>query len=250
MHPRIIIAVGAVTLTLSLGACSREPRVEQRDRAAAAGDVDRSTALQQQRDRDLSKLDERVAALERDYQEKRASTPSGTSGKKTTSTLRDEVKSDVDDVKEAVSKLRTTTAENWWERHESALETAIQEVEKDVRRFTGKPAPPAPPKELRTTDASGQPVSTAPFTSRRDKFVADMRARLDAMSKSLDAAKSTGPRKTERDDLHARVEKMSDDIKRLGSASAEDWWDLSKARVEDYIDRVERSVARLDDNKR
>jgi hypothetical protein len=156
----------------------------------------------------------------------------------------------MDDVKDAVSRLRTTTADNWWERHESALETAIDDVDKDVRRFTGRSASPAPPKGLRTTDASGQPVSTAPFTSRRDKFVADMSARLEAMGKSLDAAKATGPRKTERDDLHARVEKLAGDIKRLGSASAEDWWDLSKARVDDYIDRVERSVARLADNKR
>ena len=140
-------------------------------------------------------MDDRVAALEREYQEKRASTPSGTSGKKATTSLRDEVKSDMDDVKEAVSRLRTTTAENWWDRHESALETAIGDVEKDVRRFTGTPAAPARPKDLRTTDESGQPVSTAPFTSRRDKFVADMQTRLDAMGKSLDAAKATGREK-------------------------------------------------------
>ena len=248
MHHRMMTAVGVMALTLSIGACSRERSVEQRDRATAVRDVDRAAALQEQRDRDLSKMDDRIAALEREYQEKRASTPSGTSGKATIS-LRDELKSDMDDVKAAVSRLRTTTPENWWDRHESALETAIGDVDKDVRRFTGIPAS-APPKDLRTTDESGQPVSTAPFTSRRDKFVADMRTRLDGMGKALDAAKATGPRKTERDDLHARIEKLAGDIKRLGSASAEEWWDLSKARVDEYIDRVERSIARLDDNKR
>ena len=77
-----------------------------------------------------------------------------------------------------------------------------------------------------------------------------MRARVDAMNKALDNVKATGPRKTELDDLHARVNKLGDDIDRLKSASAEDWWDLSKARVNDYIDRVEKSLARLDDNKR
>jgi len=248
MDYRMMSAVGVVALTISVGGCSREPSVEQRD-PAAARDVDRSAALQEQRQQDLSKMDERVAALEREYQEKRASTPSGTSGKATTG-LRDEVKSDMDDVKEAVARLRSTTAENWWERHESALDTAIVDVEKDVRRFTGMRAAPAPPKELHETDNSGHAVSTAPFTSRRDKFVAEMKTRLDAMRKSLDAAKASGPRKTERDDLHARVEKLADDMKRLGSASAEDWWALSKERVDEYIDRVERSVARLDDNKR
>ena len=70
------------------------------------------------------------------------------------------------------------------------------------------------------------------------------------MNKALDNVKATGARKTELDDLHARVNKLGDDIDRLKSASAEDWWDLSKARVDDYIDRVEKSLARLDDNKR
>ena len=50
--------------------------------------------------------------------------------------------------------------------------------------------------------------------------------------------------------MHARVDKLGKDIERLASASAEDWWDLSKARVNDYIDRVEKSVARLDDTKK
>ena len=35
---------------------------------------------------------------------------------------------------------------------------------------------------------------------------------------------------------------------RLDKASADDWWDVTRARVADYIDRVEKSVARLDDN--
>ena len=249
MHHRMMTAMGVIALTLSIGACSREPGVEQRD-PAAARDVDRSAGVQEQRLRDLTAMDDRIAALERDYQEKRATTPSGTSGTKTATGVRAEVNSDMNDVKEAVSKLRTTTADNWWERHESALETAIGDVEKDVRRFTGMPASPAPPKDLRTTDEAGQPVSAAPFTSRRDKFVADMRTRLDEMGKSLDAAKATGPRETERDDLEARVEKLAGDISRLGSASPEEWWGLSKARVDDYIDRIERSVARVDDNKR
>ena len=48
----------------------------------------------------------------------------------------------------------------------------------------------------------------------------------DAMNKALDNVKATGPRKTELDDLHARVNKLDDDLDRLKSASAEDWWDL------------------------
>ena len=77
-----------------------------------------------------------------------------------------------------------------------------------------------------------------------------MRIRVDAMNKALDDVKASGARKTELNDLHARVNKLGDDIDRLKSASAEDWWDISKTRVSEYIDRMEKSVARLDDNKR
>jgi hypothetical protein len=58
------------------------------------------------------------------------------------------------------------------------------------------------------------------------------------------------PTETALDDLRARVNKLGDDIDSLKSPSAEDWCALSKARVSDYIDRVEKSVGRLDDNKR
>jgi hypothetical protein len=77
-----------------------------------------------------------------------------------------------------------------------------------------------------------------------------MRLRVNAMDKVLDNVKATGARKTELDDLHARVNKLGEDIDRLKTASAEDWWDVSKARVNDYIYRVEKSVSRLDEHKR
>ena len=245
MKDRMIAAVGMMALTLAAGACSREATVEQRD-PAAASEVDRAAQLQKQRDDELAKIDQRVAQLERDYDEHRATRPSGTSG---TTVVREEVKSDVPDVKKAVDNLRTTTPENWWERHEAALKMAFGDVEADVRRVAGARTPPVPPKDARVTDAAGEPVSNAPFTSSRDKFVADMRTRVEAMNKALDGVKASGPRKTALDDMHARVDKLGEDLDRLASASAEDWWDLSKARVNDYIDRVEKSIARVDDNK-
>ena len=33
-------------------------------------------------------------------------------------------------------------------------------------------------------------------------------------------------------------------------ASADDWWDISSKRVSEYIERVERSVERLDNDKK
>jgi cytochrome c556 len=253
MHHRMITAVGLLTLAVGMGACRREATVEPRNQTATrppAPQVDRASELQRQRDQELAKMDERVASLERKYQEKRATSPNGTVGTTGTTVVRDEVTSDLDDVKKAVDNLRTTTPENWWERHESALKTAFHDVQSDVEHFTGKRTQPEPAKNRRAADASGQPISTAPFTSSRDKFVADMRARVDAMNKALDSVKASGPRKVSMDDLHTRVNKLGDDIDNLKSASAEDWWDLSKARVNDYIDRVEKSLARLDNSKR
>jgi len=131
----------------------------------------------------------------------------------------------------------------------AALRMGFDDVESDVKKFTGTRTLPGRQKPSSVVDASGEAVSTEPFTSSRDKFVADMHARVDAMKKALDNAKASGRRKTERDDLRARTNKLGDDIDGLKSASAEDWWALSKARVSEYIDRVEKSVGRLDDDK-
>jgi len=219
----------------------------------AAREPDRAAETQRQHEQELSKMDDRVASVEREYSDylaKRAARPLGTSGTKATPDLRDNVKSDMDDVKQAINNLRTTNAENWWQRHESALSTAVNDVEADVKRFSATRSVPAPKKDLHVPDPSGHPVSTEPFMSGRDKFVADMRVRIDAMDKALGNVKATGPRKTELDDLHARVNKLGEDIDHLKSAKAEDWWDLSKSRVNDFIDRLEKSVARLDKSDR
>ena len=252
MHSRMITAVGALALTFAASACNREATVvEQRELPVtdAPRTVDRATELQQQRLQDLSKMDDRVASIERNYQEMRKAEPRGTAGATATDGLRADVKSDMSDLKKAVDNLRTTTPENWWDRHQAALKTAVDEVERDVERFSGIRARHVPPKNARVADEGGQPVSTAPFTSTRDKFVDDMDMRVDAMDKVLDNVKATGRRQTELNDLHARVDKLGEDVDRLKSASAEDWWDLSKARVNDYVERFEKSVARLDDNK-
>jgi hypothetical protein len=253
---RVLATVSALALTLGSVGCSRDATVDRRDSALAkdaAPELDRPAQLRQMRERDLSAMDDRIASLDRkylEYQDKSAANPRGTSGAAATPILHDDVKSEMKAVREAVSGLRTTTPENWWERHESALKAAADDVEADVKRFAGARALPAAPKSPRVApDSSGQPVSTAPFTSSRDKFVGDMRMRLDTIDKTLDNVKATGPRKTELDDLRARVHKLGEDIDRLKSASAEDWWDISKTRVADYIDRVEKSVARLDDHK-
>jgi hypothetical protein len=50
--------------------------------------------------------------------------------------------------------------------------------------------------------------------------------------------------------IRARVNKLKDDVDRLRNASGDDWWEISAKRVSEYIDRVEDSIHRLDDNKK
>jgi len=250
-----ITAAGVMAFAFAMSGCSREATLHDTTEPNSNLSVkeDRAADERRQREHELSILDDRVSALDRHYredQEKRAARPTATAGARTAGRLREDVTSDVDDVKNAVEGLRTTTVENWWTRHESAMKKAADDVEGDVRDFTRTRTLPPAQKDATTRDAAGQAVSTAPFTSNRDKFVADMRVRIDAMDKALDNVKATGPRKTELDDLRARVKKLGDDVDRLKSASAEEWWNISKDRVSDYIARVEKSVGRLDDNKR
>jgi chromosome segregation ATPase len=243
MRYRNLMIVGIVAPALLIGACNRrgesqEPTV----RDEAANTADQAAKRQQERAEDISQLDKRVAEIEREYTEANKEV---VADKKTpTVGLREELKEDVSNVKQAVGDLRTTTPENWWNRHEQAMRRTADDIEADVARLAGQVKPAAP----RTTeDARGETVSTAPFTSQRDEFVEAMHVRVDAMKQALDKVKASGPKETEVEDVRARINKLGDDVDRLKSASPDDWWDVTKARVTEYVDRVDRSVNRLDD---
>lgn len=237
-----IVMAGILASALLGGACNKaeEPRdAAARDEATAA---DAEAKRQQERNEEISKLDGRVAEIDRKYAEAKQEV---VADKKTpTAGLREELSEDVSNVKQAVNELRTTTPDNWWDRHEQALKRMADDIEADVARLAGKVTAARP---ATTTDADGERVSTAPFTSRRDTFVASMRTRVDAMKQALDKVKASGPRETEVEDVRARINKLGDDADRLGSADPDDWWDLSKERVTQYVDRIEGSINRLDD---
>jgi archaellum component FlaC len=236
------IIVGIIAPALLVGACnkrgdSQEPAV--RDEAAR---TDEAAQRQQERAEEISRLDKRVVEIEREYSE--ATQKVAADHKTPAPGLREELKEDVSNVKQAVNDLRTTTPENWWSRHEVAIRRTADDIEADVSRLAGKVAPAAPST---TEDAHGETVSTAPFTSQRDEFVANLRARVDAMKQALDNVKARGTKETEVEDVRARINKLGDDLDRLKSASPDDWWDVTKARVTEYVDRIDRSVNRLDD---
>ena len=244
MDYRKTASIGILALALS-GACNRT--TDSRDTTTGeevSRNADRAAELQQKRNEDISQLDKRVVEIERDYAKANQKIVSG--NRTASAGLREELQEDVTNVKKAVADLRTTTPENWWDRDEQAMKRTADDIEEDVQRLAGKVTPKRPPT---ASDTTGEKVSTEPFTSRRDRFVSELRVRVDAMERALDNVKARGAKETEIEDVRARVKKLSEDVDRLRSASADDWWDVTKARVTEYVDRVERSVKRLDDNK-
>jgi hypothetical protein len=243
MHCRHTAIVGVLAaVALSSGACTRNAADSPNANAEVSRDTKRAGDLTRERTEEIDRLDQRVADIERKY----AAEGQKVGSRAATAAVREELQEDVNNVKQAVNGLRSTTPDNWWDRHEAAITRTTDDIESDVRRLAGGVTPQRRPD---TTGTTGEGVSTAPFSSRRDKLVATLRARVDAMQNALDKVKASGARETELDDTRARVRKLADDIDRLRSASADDWWDVSKARVTDYVDRVEESVDRLDDNR-
>lgn len=241
MQARHITIMGALALVLATAACNRDAKETRKETVKEDAKVaDVAKDVERKRNDEIARLNDRVARIERDYSDKAATVASG---KRTaTAGLREEVQEDVNNVKQAVVNLSTTTSDNWWEREEDAMRATVDDVAADVKRLAGKINEPAPA-------APGETPATAPFTSRRDSFVAEMKGRIDGLDRALDRVKAKGPRETELTDTRARVKKIGEDLDRLARASADDWWDVSRDRVADYVDRVEASVKRLDDNK-
>src|SRR5262245_6123749 len=113
----VTAALSALSFVVATAACNRDttPAATRTDDATVR-DADRTADLQQQRTEDISRLDERVATVEREYAAANQKVASG--ARTATPGLREELKEDVANAREAVSDLRSTTPENWWERHE------------------------------------------------------------------------------------------------------------------------------------
>lgn len=234
------ITVAAMVGALMASACgspepAREPAPEQSAAETAAAE------LQRRHDDDAAQLDKRVADVERKWTEMQGKVAEKAAAP--TAALRTEVQEDIKNIRAAVADLKTTSAENWWERHERAMERTADDIEEDVRRLLKGKQPPAATRQPETTNPG-------PFESRRDQFVTRLRAKVDAMEEQLKGVRARNAQETELEDTRARVNKLKEDVDRLRKASADDWWDISSKRVSEFIDRLERSVGRLDNDKR
>jgi len=237
-----IITIAAVAAALITPACKGQEPPPESPRETAASADSAASELQRRRDSDTTRFETRVADLERRLTEMQAKLAEKSAAP--TAALKAEVQEDVKNVREAVADLKTTTPENWWERHERVMERAVADIEEDVRRLARGQAAPATAREPDT------PPSAAPFQSRRDRFVARLRTQVAALKERLKDVRLRDAQKTELQDTQARLDKLQEDVDRLGNASADDWWNISSKRVSEYIDRVEDSIGRLDDNKR
>lgn len=241
---RTFLASVVVVGGLSVVGCDTRPAVES-DRAnvesADKKAAEEKAAKQRERSEEVAELERRAMNLESQWTEMQAKVT--TRGRTSTAGLRQEVEEDVKNARAAVADLKTTTEENWWERHARALERSVSDVQADVQRLTSQ-------KPMPETVAKAESAGTAgEFAERRDAFVSSLRARVDTMEEQIDRTKARGALETELQDTKARIDKLQEDLDELRGVSADDWWDVSSERVGQYIERVEESIKRLDNDK-
>jgi len=243
MHRTFLASVAGVA-GLTVFGCDKGPAVESGRADVESAEkkaAEKQAAEQRERSEQANELERRAANLESQWTEMQ--TKVKTRDRTATAGLREEVAEDVKNTRTAVADLKTTTPENWWERHERAVERSVSDVQADVQHLTKQKPMPEP------TDTAAPVGTAAGFADRRDAFVSRLRARLDAMEEQLGKTKAKGALETELQDTKARIDKLQDDLDKLRSVSADAWWDVSSKRVGEYIERVEASIKRLDDNK-
>ncbi len=235
--------VGVVALT-TVG-CDSRPSPAESERAnvesAEKKAIEERAAAQRERSEAAAELERRAANLDSRWTEMQTTAP--TRGRTATAGLREEVAEDVKNARAAVADLKTTTEANWWERHEGALERSVSDVQADVQRITRQKTTSEPTEKAEQVGIAGG------FAGRRDAFVSRLRVRVDAMEEQLDRTKAKGALEVELRDTKARIDKLQDDLDELRGVSSDAWWDVSSERVGQYIERVEESIKRLDDNR-
>lgn len=235
----LLVTVAALTFVLP-GCDQSEPAQETATPATQENAA--SAALQSGRADETAQMEQRVAELERRWSEVQSRAAADSA--RATAGLREEVREDVTNVRQAVEDLKTTTLENWWERDQRTLERTADDIQEDVRRISGRDVPaPMPSPETQTTPQGSL------FESSREQFVTRMQGRVEAMSNTLQNVNASGAQATELADTRARLDKLREDVERLRGASSDEWWEISSARVSEYIDRVEDSLRRLEENR-
>ena len=65
------------------------------------------------------------------------------------------------------------------------------------------------------------------------------------MEEALDSVDPREAKQLEVENARARVEQMKEDTERLRRASEAEWWDVTKERVNAYLNRLDAAIDRL-----
>ena len=162
MHYQNIATIGIVALALAAGGCNRDAgesrdTTSREDRPPA---VDRAAELQRDRNEEVSRLDKRVTDTERDYAQ--------ANQKVVVALIRDRrsargVEGRRDQRQNCGERPQDDNARELVGSTRSGDEADGGDIEADVSRLAGK-VTSTPPQA--TTRATGENVSTEPFTSR------------------------------------------------------------------------------------
>lgn len=225
---RIFIAIAIAALATA--ACGRQAEDTARQDTAAAG-------AQRQQQEEATRLEQRVDELEREWNQVQERVSRGTAN--VTAEVKQEIQEAIAEVREEVNELRTINADNWWERTQAELEEEANEIEQDVRRFARRWTPGDSSSEVGTT---GDDTS---WRARRDRLVSRLEARIESMEEALKGSDARGADQEDVEETRERVSNLREETNRLRNAEEDNWWDVTRDRISEYIDRVEAAIRRL-----
>lgn len=147
IHYTKAFTIAAAAAALLTAACnSAEPARESareesaREEFARAADI-AAAEFQRKRIDDTAQMEKRVVDLERQWTEMERQIREEVGS--TDSRIEGRGAGDIKNVHGAVADLKTTSPDNWWERHDRAMERTAGDIDADVRRFARAVAPSA-----------------------------------------------------------------------------------------------------------
>lgn len=219
--------LGAIVVSAMAAGCGRtEPTAENAPREAA--ETGPAT------DQEVAEFENRLDALERDWNA--AQERLGDQAASTAAAARRTIDEELRELRASIDELRTTTAQNWWDRQERQLERTAERVQQDVRRVARSWTPAEASDEVAT---SGE---TSDWRARRDALVSGLERRIRDMEEALEGL---DPRDPGVEQARERVQHMKDDAERVRGASEDGWWEITKARIRVSLDRVDAAIDRL-----
>ena len=223
----------AFAVALATGACTRAEQQETREEAA-----EETNQARQRLQEEKVRLEARLEALEKRWDETQAR--AAKEGREVSAATKAEVNEAIAATKREIDEIDTVDVENWWERHERAMEREAGEVERDVKRH-------APKWTEVKADVAAAVGTEAVWEARRDRLVAATQRRIEAMEQALRDIDGPDVDRGDVERTRARVRTMRDENETLRKATDDDWWELTSRRVARYIDRLEDRIDALNE---